>query len=115
LTKLEARVAVRGLFVRWRDTELTNRKDVKEVSRMFEKDVLPVLGNLFVEDVRKGHITQVTDALLMRGVKRMAKMILGLIRQMFRFAVDRGIIEFDPTASIRKAKICGKDVEPIEF
>jgi integrase len=41
----------------------------------------------------------------------MAKMILALMRQMFRFAVDRDIIEFDPTASIRKAKIGGKDVE----
>lgn len=111
LTKLEARVTVRGLFIRWLDTELTHRKDVKEVSRMFEKDVLPILGELFVEDVRKGHITQVTDALLKRGVKRMAKMILALMRQMFRFAVDRGIIEFDPTGSIRKAKIGGKDVE----
>ncbi len=111
LSKLEARVTVRSLFVRWMDSELIHRKDVKEVSRMFEKDVLPIMGDLFVEDVRKGHITQVTDALLKRGVKRMAKMILALMRQMFRYAVDRGIIEFDPTASIRKAKIGGKDVE----
>jgi len=36
---------------------------------------------------------------------------LSLVRQMFRFAVDRDIIEFDPTASIRKAKIGGKSVE----
>jgi integrase len=111
LAKREARITVRALFVRWLDTELTHRKDAKEVSRMFEKDVLPFLGILFVEDVRKNHITQVTDALLKRGVKRMAKMILALMRQMFRFAVDRGIIEFDPTASIRKAKIGGKDIE----
>lgn len=38
-------------------------------------------------------------------------MIFSLIRQMFRFAVDRDIIEADPTAAIRKAKIGGKDVE----
>ena len=111
LAKLEARITVRSLFIRWRDTDLTHRKDVKEVTRMFEKDVLPFLGDLFVEDVKKGHITQVTDALLKRGVKRMAKMILALMRQMFRFAVERDIIEFDPTASISKAKIGGKDVE----
>jgi integrase len=111
IAKREARITVRALFVRWLETELTHRKDVKELKRMFEKDVLPYLGDLFVEDVKKGHITQVTDALLKRGVKRMAKMILALMRQMFRFAVDRGIIEFDPTASIRKAKIGGKDVE----
>ncbi len=56
-------------------------------------------------------LPKLQTALLLRGVKRMAKMILALMRQMFRFAVDRDIIEFDPTASIRKAKIGGKDVE----
>ena len=37
--------------------------------------------------------------------------IFSLMRQMFRFAVDRDLIDSDPTASIRKAKIGGKDVE----
>lgn len=111
LAKLKARVTVRDLFTRWCEIALVDRRDTKEITRMFEKDVLPVIGNLFVEDVRKSHVTQITDALLLRGVKRMAKMILALMRQMFRFAVDRDIIEFDPTASIRKAKIGGKDVE----
>ena len=78
---------------------------------MFEKDVLPFLGDLAVADVKKGHITEVTDALLARGVNRMAKMVFSLMRQMFRFAVDRDLIEHDPSASIRKAKIGGKDIE----
>jgi integrase len=111
LAKLNARITVNDLFIRWTEIDLINRKDRQEIIRMFNKDVLPVLGDLFVEDVRKSHITQITDALLMRGVNRMAKLLLGLMRQMFRFAVDRDIIEFDPTASIRKAKVGGKDVE----
>jgi integrase len=91
---------------------LRNRKDDgKEIRRMFEKDVLPLIGDLAVAEVRKGHITEITDALLLRGVNRMAKLILALVRQMFRYAVDRDIIEFDPTASIRKAKIGGKSIE----
>lgn len=107
-----ARITVGDLFDRWATVDLIRRKDGgKEVRRMFEKDVLPIIGHLAVEDVRKGHITGVTDALLARGVTRMAKQIFSLIRQMFRFAVDRDIIEADPTASIRKAKIGGKDVE----
>ena len=105
ITKLQARMTVNDLFIRWFDTDLINRKDKGEVSRMFNKDVLPVLGSLFVEDVRKGHITQVTDALLVRGVAHLARNILKLIRQMFRFAVDRDVIEFDPTASLRITKI----------
>jgi len=81
------------------------------MDRMMSKDVLPIIGHLAVEDIKKGHITEVTDALLARGVNRMAKMIFSLMRQMFRFAVDRDLIEHDPTANIRKAKIGGKDVE----
>jgi len=107
-----ARKSVTELFEHWAKVDLINRKDGgAEVRRMFEKDVLPFLGKMAVADVKKGHITEVTDALLARGVNRMAKMIFSLMRQMFRFAVDRDLIEHDPTASIRKAKIGGKDVE----
>ncbi len=111
LTKLQARVTVNDLFIRWHDTDLINRKDKAEIVRMFNKDVLPVLGELFVEDVRKGHITQVTDALLVRGVAHLARNILKLMRQMFRFAVDRDIIEFDPTASLSVTKTTTKPTE----
>jgi integrase len=112
LAQQNSLITVHDLFERWEATDLQNRKDGgKEIRRMFEKDVLPILGGLVVADVRKGHITEVTDKLLLRGVNRMAKLILSLMRQMFRYAVDRDIIEFDPTASIRKAKIGGKSVE----
>lgn len=107
-----ARITVATLFDRWASVDLIRRKDGgAEAQRMMAKDVLPFLGSLLVEDVRKGHITGVTDALLARGVTRMAKVIFSLMRQMFRFAVDRDMIEADPTASIRKAGIGGKDVE----
>lgn len=107
-----SKITVSALFERWASVDLVRRKDGgAEIRRMFEKDVLPTLGAMLVEDVRKGHITGVTDALLARGVTRMAKLIFSLMRQMFRFAVDRDIIEFEPSAAIRKAKIGGKDTE----
>jgi site-specific recombinase XerD len=104
LTAQQARLTVRDLFERWASVDLIRRRDGgKEIRRMFEKDVLPIIGTLAVEDVRKGHITGVTDALLARGVPRMA-LIFSLMRQMFRFAVDRDIIEGDPSAAIRKPR-----------
>lgn len=107
-----ARKSVTELFEHWARVDLINRKDKgAEVRRMFEKDVLPFLGDLAVADIKKSHITVVTDTMLARGVKRAAKIAFSLMRQMFRFAVDRDLIEYDPTASIRKAKIGGKDVE----
>ena len=111
-TRQAARKSVTELFEHWAKIDLINRKDKgAEVRRMFEKDVLPLLGNLAVADIKKSHITDVTDVMLARGVNRAAKIAFSLMRQMFRFAVDRDLIEYDPTASIRKAKIGGKDVE----
>ncbi|MQU57081.1 tyrosine-type recombinase/integrase [Pseudomonas helleri] len=112
LARQAARKSVAELFEHWAKVDLINRKDGgAEVRRMFEKDVLPFLGQHAVADVKKGHITEVTDTMLARGVNRAAKIAFSLMRQMFRFAVDRDLIEHDPSASIRKAKIGGKDVE----
>lgn len=112
LARQASRKSVTELFEHWAKIDLINRKDGgAEVRRMFEKDVLPFLGQFAVADVKKGHITEVTDTMLARGVNRAAKIAFSLMRQMFRFAVDRDLIEHDPSASIRKAKIGGKDVE----
>lgn len=109
---LQARITVADLFERWATVQLIRRRDGgKEIRRMFEKDVLPIIGALAVEDVRKGHVTAVTDALLARGVTRMAKLIFSLIRQMFRFAVSRDVIEYDPTANLSKKDMFGKNTE----
>ena len=105
LAKINARVTVNDLFKRWHDIDLIDRKDRAEILRMFNKDVLPDLGDLFVEDVRKGHIGLVIDKLKMRGVNHLARNLLKLMRQMFRFAVSRDVIEFDPTASLSVAKM----------
>jgi integrase len=85
--------------------DLINRKDKIEIDRMFKKDVLPILGEIFVEEVRKGHVVQVIDLLKKRGVANLARNILKLMRQMFKFAVNRDLIEFDPTASLNIAKM----------
>ena len=48
---------------------------------------------------------QVIDNLLERNVDRTAKLVLSLLRQMLRFALERGIINTEPSAAIRKSKI----------
>lgn len=104
------RMTVNQLFTQWEKLSLKDRKDGgKEVRRMFEKDILPTIGEIAVEDVKKAHIVLILNALLERGVNRMSKLILSLTRQMFRYAQDQDIIENDPTSSIRKSKVGGKD------
>ncbi len=106
------RVLVKDLFERWYATDLINRKDKgMEARRMMLKDVIPFIGDLNIKDVRKGHIAEITDRLLQRGVNRMAKVVFSLIRQMFRFALNRDLLEIDPTAMISKTSIGGSNVE----
>lgn len=112
VAELGARLKVRDLFDKWEKTELAERKDNgAEVRRMFEKDVFPTIGDMAAEDVRKGHVMAMVDKVKERGVSRMARVIFSLVRQMMRFAVDRDLIESDPTAAIRKEKAVGKDNE----
>lgn len=110
------RMTVTQLFEYWMEVDLIRRKDKgAEIRRLFEKDVLPIIGSLAAEDVRKRHVTEVTDKLLSRGVKRQAKVAFSSIRQMFRFAVVREIVEIDPTASISKTRIGGQNIERERF
>ena len=111
LTKLKARVTVNDLFIRWCDTDLINRKDLNEIIRMFNKDVLPDLGDIFVEDIRKGNVSLIIGNLKKRGVNHLSRNLLKLMRQMFRFAVTYDLIEFDPTASLSIAKMTTKPTE----
>lgn len=112
LEKEAARITVEALFERWTAVDLAQHRDGGAyVKDQMNRHVLPVIGHLVAEDVRKGHITKVTDKLLAEGKNRTAKVAFSLMRQMLRFAVDRDIIEFDPSASIRKAKIGSKETE----
>lgn len=105
------RHTVNSLFNHWENVYLCNRKDKgKEIRRMFEKDVLPLIGSMAADDVRKSHIVNITDIMLARGIKRMVKLVLKLIRQMFRFAQEKDIVENDPTSSMRVANVGGKAV-----
>lgn len=106
------RETVSSLFERWAEIDLARRADGgASVRRMFAKDVFPAMGVKYVADIHKRDVLWVVDAVLARGANRMAKVVFSTIRQMLRFAVDRGIIDSDPTAGIAKSRIGGKDVE----
>lgn len=109
--KQKALISVNHLFERWVKTDLQKRKDLAEIQRMFEKDVLPLMGELSVQDIRKGHITEVTDQIKQRGAANTARNTLKLLRQMFTFAVNRDIIEFSPAASLSLSKTTTKSTE----
>lgn len=111
LARQQALTSVNSLFERWIMTDLQQRKDLTEVQRMFAKDVLPIIGGINAQDIRKSHVTDVIDRVKQRGSVHTSRNLLKLMRQMFKFAVDRDVIEFDPTASLSVSKVTTKNTE----
>lgn len=112
----DARITVRDLFALWHRNGISSREDKGlEAERSFTRDVFPLIGDTAAADVTKAHIYEVLDAIKSRATPtqsmvRTSKKTLSDLRQMFGFAVDRGIVEQDPTYRVKKASI-GKDVE----
>ena len=113
---MQARMTVRELFERWHKLALRDRVDKgSESRRSFEADVFPIIGAMATEDVRKTHVQAILDTMRERATDdkpmvRARKAVLGDLRQMFHWALERDYLETDPTAVISKGKL-GKNVE----
>ena len=119
---LQRRLTVRQVFDKWRATELqpqlradgkrSGRKDGGQyVFKQFERHVFPALGETPIEDVRKANLLALIDAQKAKGQLRTASVLLGDLRQLLSYAVDREFITIDPLASVKKARIVGAPVE----
>ena len=103
LAAQRARLSIKELFQRWEQVELSARKDAgHEVRRSFGKDVLPKLGDLAAEDVKRAHVAAVLDKVVERGARILARNLLGDLRQMFGFAIKRELVENDPTSHLKR-------------
>lgn len=110
--RLASRLTVEGLVNDWADDELKNRKDAgAETLRALRKDLLPLLGDRFADEIRRRDIMMVLDRIRRRGANRLANRTLKDIRQMFGWALVREIVEGDPTSRIEKKDVGGKEVE----
>ena len=118
----QRRLTVKQVFERWASSELTphisgdgkriGRKDGGQyVADQFERRVFPLLGNVAVQDVRKADVLAILDAVKAEGKLRTANMLLADLKQMFRFAAEREIIEHSPIELVSKRKIGGKDIK----
>lgn len=118
----QRRLTVRQVFERWAATELAphiggdgkriGRKDGGQyVREQFERRVFGDFGDIAVIDIRKADVLTILDAVKSEGKLRTANMLLADLKQMFRFAAEREIIEHSPIELISKRKIGGKDIK----
>ena len=100
---IKARLTVKELFGKWEQLALSARKDKgAEVRRSFEKDVLPTIGDVAAEEVRRVDVARILDVVVTRGARIVARNLLGDIRQMYGFGIGRGLLETDPTSHMKR-------------
>jgi integrase len=116
------RITVRGLFEQWQRVALaphvradgtrTGRKGGGQwVLDSFERRLFPKLGEVAAADVRKTDLMTILDDCKAGGQLRTANALLAALKQMFRFALVREIIDRNPLDTVTKADVGGKEAE----
>jgi integrase len=116
------RLTVKALFEHWARVELAphtlangqrrGRKDGGEyIRQQFERRIFGPLGDVAATNVRKSDVLAVLDELTAAGKLRTANVLLAALKQMFRFALAREIVERNPLDTITKHDAGGKETE----
>ncbi len=91
------------------------KTDIREEERALEKDIIPVIGNKYIDEVTPEDLDIIQNNILERGAKKKdahgnyahqsgrsaLKHTFDYTRQMFNIAIDRGLIKTNPVAKIQ--------------
>lgn len=107
-----ARVTFSQAIERWGVLDLSKRKDKgAEPLRAIRKDFFPALGDRELQDIKKADLLDVLDAVVERGAYVMANKLLTDIKQFYKWAYDRDLVENEPLIRINRKSVGGKETE----
>jgi integrase len=73
-----------------------------EQKRILAKDVLPRIGRVELERLRKADVLRVVDAIAERGALRVADMSARVLSAIFNWAIDEDLMTINPAHRIRR-------------
>jgi integrase len=77
-----------------------NRKNWEEIQKTLEFDAIPAFGKRKVRDIKRKDIINLLDRIIDRDAPTAANRNLQILRQLFRFAIQRDMIESSPCEAI---------------
>jgi len=80
----------------------THNKTWRETERIFNKEVLPVIGSSLIHEVEKKDVVKLIDAITDRGSHTMANRVLANLKRFFNWCIERGYIELSPADKLKK-------------
>jgi integrase len=84
-----------------------NRKKPLQIKQQIDADIIPLLGEISLEQIQTRDIAKALDKIVSRGARIHANRVLSTIKQAFNYAVSRGAIQYNPATGIRARDIGG--------
>lgn len=92
---------VKTFVKRWlTDIVEKSNRDPRNITRVIEKDIVPIIGKLELEELTTAHIQVVLDRIKQRGSDHVALLTRNVLKRMLAYAISRGIIFNNPAAAI---------------
>jgi len=122
----ERRISIKKLFSKWQSVELKSHKttDGKRIGRkdnglytlnQFTRHVFPTIGDIPANEIKKSDVLSILDNLKSEGKLRTCNVLLADLKQMFKFAVKREVIPFNPIETLTKRDAGGPENESDRF
>lgn len=73
----------------------------RDYRHVITRDVLPVLGTLPAKRVTRDQVVAVINKVAARGATRRADLARAVVRSIFAFGIDRGLVESNPATGLR--------------
>ena len=84
------------------DPEKAALRSRAEIERRLRRNVLPVIGEVKLSELRRRDVRNVTDPMLRRGVKIEANRVFEDVRGVVRWAVQNEFLEANPLDGVKK-------------
>jgi integrase len=84
------------------DPEKAGLRSKAEIERRLRRNVVPVIGEVKVSELRRRDVRNVTDAMLRRGVKVEATRVFENVRAVVRWAVQNEYLDANPLDGMSK-------------
>ena len=81
-----------------------NKRSWKQDRGHLDRDVLPAIGKLPMDQVHRRDVLAMVDTIRDRGAPVLANRALAVTRKMFNFAVERGVLETSPVTGIKATR-----------
>jgi len=78
------------------------KKSWKEDERILNKDVLPTWGKSKAVDIKRRDVIRLLEKLSERKAPIMANRLYALLKKMFNFAIEEGMLESSPVSTIKR-------------